>query len=110
MNINKEFVGIVSLCAAASGFGLSMLIISSENGYVGSIIFLPLFLLVIVVGIVLFIVSIIIGFGSDQKSWGWTLLSLSFFLPTSFVASYLIAKYFEIGAYRQEPMIPFPIL
>ena len=110
MNINKEFVGIVSFCAAASGSGLSMLIINSENGYVGSIIFLPLFLLVIVVGIVLFIVGIIIGFGSDKKSWGWALLFSSFFLPASFVASCLIAKYFEIGAYLQEPMIPFPIL
>lgn len=108
MTISKELVGAISLCAAMSGFGLSAVIINSENGYVGGMIFVPLFLLVIIAAIVLFIAGVI-GFSLDRKSWGWGLLLSSFLLPASFIASCLVAKYFEIGAYRIQPMIPLSV-
>src|SRR5688500_945097 len=109
MNVNYKFVVISSFCATAIGFALATLIINSENGYVGSMVFFPLFLLVIFAGFVLFIISII-GFSFEKKGLGVCLLFSAFLLPASFIASCLIAKYFEIGAYRQQPMIPFPIV
>jgi hypothetical protein len=108
MNVNYKLLGISSFCAAAVGFAIATIIINSENGYVGSIVFFPLFLLVIFAGLVLFIISII-GFSLDRKNLGLCLLFSAFLLPTSFITSCLIAKYFEIGAYRQQPMVPFPI-
>jgi hypothetical protein len=40
---------------------------------------------------------------------GICLLLSAFLLPVSFLASCLIAKYFEIGAYRHQPMTPIPV-
>ncbi len=108
MKMNYKLLGVSSFCAAAIGFVTATLIINSENGYIGSIVFLPLFLLAIFTGFVLFIISII-GFSFDKKSLGICLLASAFLLPASFIASCLIAKYFEIGSYRQQPMIPFSI-
>ena len=108
MKLNYKLLGTASFCDAAIGFAVATLIINSENGYVGSMIFLPVFLFVIIAGFVLFIISIIV-FSFDKKSLGASFLISTFLLPTSFLAFCLIAKYFEIGAYRQEPMIPFPI-
>jgi hypothetical protein len=108
MNVNYKLLGISSFCAIAIGFALAALIINSENGYVGSMILLPLFLVASFAGFVLFIVSII-SFSFDKKSRGACFLFSAFLLPASFIASCLTAKYFEIGAYRQQPMIPFPV-
>ncbi len=108
MKINYKLLGIISFCAAAIGFAMATIIINSANGYVGSMAFVPVFLLVIIAGVILFIVSIIV-FSFDKKSLGAGLLISAFLLPVSFIASCLIAKYFEVGAYRQEPMIPFAI-
>jgi hypothetical protein len=108
MKLNYKLLGIISFCAAAFGFVMATLIINSENGYVGSMVFFPVFLLAIIVGFVLFSISIIV-FSFDKKSLSASLLISAFLLPASFIAFCLIAKYFEIGAYRREPMIPFPI-
>lgn len=107
-NLNYKHLGISFFCTAAIGFALASVIIYSENGYVGSMIFFPLFLLVIFAGFVLFLISIVV-FSFDKNNLGIGLLLSSFLLPASFVAFCLIAKYFEIGAYRQQPMIPFPV-
>ncbi len=108
MKLNYKLLGIISFCAAVIGFAMATIIINSANGYVGSMDFIPIFLLVIIAGVVLFIVSIIV-FSFDKKSLGAGLLISAFLLPASFIASCLIAKYFEIGSYRQQPMIPFSI-
>lgn len=108
MKLNYITLGVISFIATAIGFATATVIINSENGYIGSMIFLPLFLLVIFAGVVLFITSIIV-LSFDKKSLGAGLLISAFLLPASFMASCLIAKHCEIGAYRQEPMIPFPI-
>jgi hypothetical protein len=70
--------------------------------------FLPLFLLVCFVGIVLFIISILV-FSFEKDSLGMCFLFAAFLLPLGFLGSCLVAKYFELGAYRQDPMIPFSI-
>ncbi len=108
MNLNYKLLDIISFCAAAIGFAMALIIINSANAYVGSMAFLPVFLIVIIASVVLFIISIII-FSFDKNSLGAGLLISAFLLPTSFLASCLTAKYFEIGAYHQEPMIHFPV-
>lgn len=104
--MNYKLLGIKSLLSAIIGIAMSMLIIGSENGYVGGMIFVPIFLLVIVVSLILFSIGII-GISQKQIDFGVTLLISSLLLPTTFVVSCLIAKYLEIGAYHQEPMIQF---
>jgi Zn-dependent membrane protease YugP len=108
MNVNYKLLSISSFCAVAIGCAISTVIINSENGYVGSIIVFPLLLLVSFVGFILFIIGFIV-LSFDKKSLGVCLLFSAFLLPASFIASCLIAKYFEIGAYRQQPMISFPV-
>jgi hypothetical protein len=108
MNVNYKLLGVSSFCVTAIGCAISTLIINSENGYVGSIVFFPLLLLVSFAGLVLFIISIVV-FSFEKNSLGACLFFSAFLLPASFIASCLIAKYFEIGAYQQQPMIPFPI-
>ena len=85
-----------------------MSIITSENGYVGGMMVLPLLLLISVLCLFLLIAGIF-NFILGNKSLGLCLLSMVFSLPASFILFCLIAKYFEIGAYRQDPMIPFPV-
>lgn len=105
--MNYKFLGISSVCSIAIGIAMATLIINSENGYIGSMIFLPVFVFVILVSFILFISSII-GF-TISKNWGVNLLISAFLFPASFLTACLIAKYFEIGAYHQEPMIQLKI-
>ena len=106
MDVNYKLLGVSAFCASAIGFAASTLIINSENGYIGSMVFFPIFLLVSFAGFILFIISLI-SFTLNKMNLGICLLSSAFLLPVSFISSCLIAKYFEIGAYRQEPMISF---
>src|SRR5688500_9689451 len=109
MSVSYKLLAISSFCAVTVGFAVSTLIINSENGYIGGMVFLPLFLLVILVGFILFIISLV-SFGLNKMSLGISLFLSAILLPLSFILSCLIAKYFEIGAYRQQPMIPFPVV
>jgi hypothetical protein len=95
---------ITFLISVGGGCGATILIASSENGYVAGFILLPLFLFIGVASLILFIVGLIC-LGVKSKSAPWLLLS-AILLPASFISSAMIAKYFEIGAYHQEPMIP----
>ena len=86
------------------GGGAILLVASSDNGYVAGFVFLPLFFLIGISSLILFIVGFIL-LGSNNKSAPWILLS-AILVPVCFISSGLIAKYFEIGAYREEPMTP----
>jgi hypothetical protein len=53
------------------------------------------------------LILLISGFvclGLEKKSAPWLLLS-AVLLPASFISSVIVVKHFELGAYRQEPMI-----
>jgi hypothetical protein len=86
------------------GGGAILLVASSSNGYVAGFVILPLFFLIAVASLFLFIVGFIL-LSSEEKSAPWVLLS-AVLIPSCFIFSGLTAKYFEIGAYREEPMIP----
>lgn len=103
--IYRNFI-ITFLISLAVGCSATFLIASSENGYVAGFIVLPLFLLFGVASLIL-LISGFICLGVRSKIAPWLLLS-AFLLPASFISSALVAKYFEIGAYYQEPMTPIP--
>lgn len=106
--MNYKTLGISTLLSIISGLAISLLVIGSENGYVGSMVFGLLFFLILFVVLVLLVSSLFcLSFNKDIL--GLCLLISALLLPSSFLLSCLIAKYFEIGAYRQEPMIPFPV-
>lgn len=103
--IYRNFI-ITFLISVGIGCGATFLIASSSNGYSAGFIFLPLFLLIAVTSLILFIAGFIC-LGVESKSAPWLLLS-AVLLPASFISSALVAKHFEIGAYYQEPMTPIP--
>ncbi|HEY0658692.1 MAG TPA: hypothetical protein VGD05_09470 [Pyrinomonadaceae bacterium] len=107
MNANFRNFIITFLISAGIGCSATYLIASSDNGYVAGFIVLPLFLLFGVASLILFITGLIC-FGIKNKFAPWLLLS-AVLLPVCFVSSAMIAKYFEIGAYYQEPVTPIPI-
>lgn len=106
MNTSYRNLAISSLLSIGIGIGATMLIVNSANGYVAGFVFLPLFFFIGLVSLILFVVGFIC-LGLKNKAWTWVLLS-AFLLPASFFSACLTAKYFELGAYRQEPMIPIP--
>ena len=88
------------------GSGAILLVAKSDNGYVAGFVFLPLFFLIALLSLILFVVGFML-LGSTEKSAPWVLL-LAVLIPANFITSGLLAKYFEIGAYREEPMVPIP--
>lgn len=105
MNAVYRNLAISSLVSIGIGIGATMLVVNSANGYVAGFVFLPLFFFIGLVSLILFIFGFIC-LGLKNKSWTWVILS-AFLLPASFVSACLTAKCFELGAYRQEPMISF---
>jgi hypothetical protein len=106
--MNYKALGISSMFTFVVGLSMALLVITSENGYIGGMVFgLLFFALLFLVPILL--IFTILGFTLENKTVGFCLLISTILLPASFIAVCVFAKYFEIGAYRQEPMIPFPV-
>jgi hypothetical protein len=101
-NLDKIILSV--FLPAAIGCGAILPVIHSQNGYVAGFVFLPLFLLICAASLILFVIALI-GLIAGNKSAAWILLS-AILLPAGFISSGLVAKYFEIGAYYQEPMTP----
>jgi hypothetical protein len=99
----RKFI-ITFLISVGIGCGATYLIASSANGYVAGFIVLPLFLLIGAASLILLLAGFIC-LGLENKSAPWLLLS-GVLLPAGFISSAMVAKHFELGAYRQEPMIP----
>ena len=76
--------------------------IASDNGYVAGFVFLPLLLMI---GIISFIL-VFIGLIMITKKAGPFLLLSALLLPIGFFGAGFIAKALELGAYREDPMVP----
>jgi hypothetical protein len=89
-------------------FGLGILaiflVINSANGYVAGFVFLPLVVLVLVGTVGLFIAGLV-ATGMKGRPGLWVLLSAPM-LFCGFFGGAIVAKQFEIGAYREDPMVP----
>ena len=92
--------------AVSLGFGALAIIpvVSSSNGYVAGYVFFPLLLLIAVTCLILFVVGFVFLF--RENLLGLYFLAAMILLPTGFVGSAFIAKYLELGAYREEAMEP----
>jgi hypothetical protein len=90
--------------ALSVGFGLAVtgIIASSENGYTAGFAALPLLFLELVACIVSVIVGIVFLIRQNLVCVYFFLAAL--LLPTASIGSALLAKQFEIGAYKVEPM------
>src|SRR5688500_1156174 len=77
-------------------------VVTSDNGYVAGYAFFPLFLLVGLVAFVLFVVGLI----RIKENSGPILLLAAVLLPAGFFGAALISKQLELGAYREDPMVP----
>ena len=81
-------------------------VINSDNGYVAGFVFLPLFLLVALLSLGLFIASLIVIGVKGRPGFWW--LPSGFLVFAGFFSLAIIAKQFGLGAYREEPMIAWP--
>lgn len=79
-------------------------VVTSDNGYVAGFVFFPILLLGALTCLVLFIVGI--AYLVFEKTFGLYFLLAMILLPTGFFGAAFTAKYFEIGAYREEPLVP----
>ena len=85
---------------------LGIVIVASEaNGYVASMTFLLIFLVVLALSGILLLAGVIALAAEPHKKIGASLLLSAVLLFAGFLASGFVAKTFEIGAYREEPMI-----
>lgn len=104
MNAIYENIAISSLIAIGLGVGATSIVVDSDNGYVAGFVFFPLLILICIASFISFIVALF-TLATKSKIWIGFLL-FAFLLPTSFFTASITAKHFELGAYRQEPMIP----
>lgn len=94
-------VAIVSLGLG----GLAIVpVVRSDNGYIGSIVMLPMFLIVAVATIILGVLSIVML--AVKRSAAPFFLTAALLIPCGFFGGATVSKYFELGAYYQEPMRP----
>ena len=102
MKPNHKYLLITVIGSLSVGALLLALVITSDNGYVAGFVFLPLLLLI---GIISFIL-LFIGLIQITKKAGPFLLLSALLLPIGFFGAAYIAKQLELGAYREDPMVP----
>jgi hypothetical protein len=99
----KKFL-ITILISLGLGILAIVPIVNSQNGYVAGYLVLPLMLLIGIGCLILFIIGIALLI--NEKKIGLYFLLAVILLPTGFIGSALIAKRLELGAYREDPMVP----
>jgi len=90
---------VVSLAAGCLG---TAFVARSENGYFAGFVALPVLLVYGIVSVVL----LVYGLVTITKPTGPFLLLAAVLIPAFSIGSALLAKHFEVGAYREEPMRP----
>lgn len=103
----KGFAITVILSAVAGSIPTAILA-SADNGYVAGYFILPLLFLLAIVCVLLFI-SAILFIAKEKFAIGLYFLLSILLVPAFWGVSATVAKHFEIGAYRIEPMVPFEV-
>ena len=104
----RNAIRIGFIVSAAIGLTLSGLVIFDENGYVASMTFVIVFYLLLAACLIL-LVGGLIGLAAVDKRAGICMILISLLTPTCFLVFCLVAKLLGVGAYREEPMITFPV-
>lgn len=104
MNTTSRYLLLTAVTSLAFGAFAIVPIVNSDNGYVAGFIFFPLLLLICGFSALLMVaglVAIIL-----RKRAGILLLLASILLPVGFFGAGMTAKHLELGAYREDPMVP----
>jgi len=101
-------LAITAILSAVAGSIPTAILASTENGYVAGFVVLPLLLLLGIVRILLFICAILF-IAKEKFALGLYFLLSVPLIPAFWLGSAIVAKHFEIGAYRVEPMVPFEV-
>ena len=99
---------VTLVVSATIGSIPTAILASADNGYVAGYALLPLLLLLSIVCILLFICAVVF-IAKERFALGLYFLLSVLLVPAFWVGSAMAAHYFEIGAYRVEPMQPFDI-
>lgn len=78
--------------------------ITSANGYVAGFAFIPFLFLSVIVCVVMLIVGLVMAGVKGRPGLWW--LPAGPMVLIGFMGLAMFAKQFEIGAYREEPMVP----
>ena len=108
MKLEAKYLIVTSLFSLACGSLAIAPVVMSESAYVGSIVFLPVLILVLIVAAIVFVAGIIVL--ASTKKLGPYVLLFAILLPVGFFIGATVSKYLELGAYRIEPMVPFEVL
>ena len=100
--IGFAFTAILS---AVAGSIPTAILASADNGYIAGYFILPLLILFGIV-CVLLLISAILFIAKDKFAIGLYFLLSILLVPAFWLGSASVAKHFEIGAYRIEPMRP----
>lgn len=103
-------IGFATTMALSAVVGAipTAILASGDNGYVASYAVLPLFFLISIVGLLLFLCGLVF-IGKEKFAIALYFLLSVLLVPAFWFGSATVAEYFEIGAYRVEPMRPFDI-
>ncbi|MBA2378429.1 MAG: hypothetical protein H0V76_02505 [Blastocatellia bacterium] len=99
-----KFIIGTSLLSLTTGSLAIAPVVMSENGYVGSIVFLPVLIVVLIVAALTFLVGIVVL--ATWRELGPYILLFAMLLPIGFFTGAMISKHLEIGAYKVEPTRP----
>lgn len=103
-------IGFAVTIAASAIVGMVPIAIfaRAENGYVAGYLVLPVLFLMAAIFILLGITAVVF-IAKDKFAFALYLILSIFLVPAFALGFALAAKHFEIGAYRVEPVRPFPI-
>jgi hypothetical protein len=103
----NSYIKVILSAVLPFAFGCLLIVpvINSENGYVAGFVFLPLFLIAVITSTVLFILGFVMLVLNGRPALWWLAPGPLVFI--GFFGIALIAKQFEIGAYKEQPMVSF---
>jgi hypothetical protein len=104
----RRSISIGGVISVAVGLACSGIVVFDENGYVASMTFVIVFFLLLTAALIVLIAGLV-GLAAQDRRIGVFLIVVSVLTPASFLAFCFLAKGLGIGAYREEPMISFPV-
>jgi hypothetical protein len=102
------FHGVVAFVSIFLGCVAAAIVVNDANGYVAAYTWFFLFILIVFMTLILLISAFVCVLIETKRHVGAFLLTAAILIPGSFMASSMTAKYFEIGSYTQQPMVPIP--
>lgn len=104
----RKLILFTAIASIALGLSAVAIVVNEPNGYIAGFTFFFLFLLITLGSGALIIGGIVTAIINQTRRFAPLLVLAAVLLPSSFFVGASVAKQFELGAYRQEPMVTFP--